>query len=150
FFTAAEFAQAIERACGREHTGTHADVARLMEAIFGLRMATRQAHIREAIGSSNLDRLLAQSGLPRRERASLAAPPPIAELAPPAPSGRYSFGHISPEVPNFRPRRVPWKIVGAVSAALATGALGTALAMASCESKPRPIVVTARESPPPI
>src|ERR1019366_8416953 len=38
YATASDFAQAVERAAGTEHSGTHSDVARLMEAIFGARM----------------------------------------------------------------------------------------------------------------
>jgi len=50
YATALEFAQAVERAAGTEHAGTHADVARLMEAIFGARMALRQDEVRTTIG----------------------------------------------------------------------------------------------------
>ena len=51
-------------------SGTHADVARLMEAIFGARMAVRQEHVRATIGPNELTDLLRESGLPARDRVS--------------------------------------------------------------------------------
>jgi len=147
--SAEEFGQAIERAAGPENVGTHADVARLMEAIFGARMAMRQEQVRVTVGASELTDLLRESGLPSRERMSLADVPTgqlLAELAPPAPTGRYALGtELRAAVEKLRPRRVPWWGVGSVGGGIAIGALVT-LAVVANRSKPGPIVI--RGTPP--
>jgi serine/threonine-protein kinase len=153
--TALEFGQAIERAAGPEHSGTPTDVARLMEAMFGARMALRQDQVRATIGSSDLDDLLRQAGLPARDRVSLADVPTgqlLAELAPPAPTGRYALGtELRAEAAKLRHRRVSWWTVAAVAAGVAVGALAT-LALVKDQSKPAPIVVrsTVAPAPPPV
>jgi serine/threonine-protein kinase len=142
---AAELGAAIERAAGPENIGTHADVARLMEAIFGPRMAMRHGQIRQAVGA-DVDSLLTQSGLPARERVSSLDDRPsgvlLSEL-PPVPSGRYPL-HV--EVAKLRPRRVPWWIAAAVGGGLVAGVAIT-LAVMSPKQKLGPIVV--RGAPPP-
>ncbi|HEY1696344.1 MAG TPA: protein kinase [Polyangiaceae bacterium] len=150
YATALEFAEAVDRAAGPDHTGTHADVARLMEAIFGARMALRQEHVRSTVGPAELTDLLRESGLPTRDRVSSAELPTgqlLAELAPPAPTGRYELGTaMRLEVAKLRPKRVPWLGVGAVSAGVVLG-VGLTLAVVSNRTKPAPIVV--RGTPPP-
>jgi serine/threonine protein kinase len=142
YATASDFAQAIERAAGPEQVGTHGDVARLMEAIFGPRMALRQEHVRATIGPSELTDLLRESGLPSRDRISIADVPTgqlLAELAPPAPTGRYALGtEMRGQIEKLRPRRVPWW--GAVAGGIAIGA---AVTLAVVANRPRvaPIVV---------
>jgi serine/threonine-protein kinase len=142
--TALEFAQAIERAAGPDHMGTHADVARLMEAIFGARMALRQEQVRATIGSGDLADLLREAGLPARDRVSFADVPTgqlLAELAPPAPTGRYALGtELRAQVTNLRPRRIPWWTVAAVAGGIVVGAAVT-LAVVAGRSKPGPIVI---------
>jgi len=149
YLTALDLAQAVERAAGPEGVGTHADVARLMEAIFGGRMAMRQEHVRAAIGPSELTLLLRESGLPSRDRVSFADVPTgqlLAELAPPAPTGRYVLGtELRVAVAKLRPRRIPWWGVGAVSAGIALG-VGVTLAVVARNPRPRPIVI--RGAPP--
>jgi serine/threonine-protein kinase len=144
FATALDFAQAVERAAGPEHSGTHADVARLMEAIFGARMALRQEQVRATIGSNDLANLLRESGLPARDRVSFADVPTgqlLAELAPPAPTGRYALGpDLRAEVARLRPRRISWWTVGAVAGGIVVGALVT-LAVVTNRTRPGPIVV---------
>jgi hypothetical protein len=144
YATAAEFGQAIERAVGADQVGTAFDVARLMEAVFGPRMAARQEQVRATIGPSELTDLLRESGLPARERHSIAdvpTPQLLAELAPPAPTGRYALGtELRAELARLRPRRVPWVGVGAVGAGIAIGVAVT-LAIVASRSKPAPIVV---------
>ena len=141
--TAAEFATAVERSVGKESIGTYADVARLMEALFGARMHVRHENIRDAVGSGVLDNLLLQSGIPARERALEPRPSSalIAELAPPAPSGRYSFGHISPAIEKTRPRRSKWWLMGGVAAGLVTGVPMTVV-LTGRPAIPAPIVMT--------
>jgi eukaryotic-like serine/threonine-protein kinase len=141
FATALEFAQAIERSVGTEHVGTTADVARLMEAIFGPRMAMRQEQVRATIGSSNLAQLLRESGLRARERTLAVGVPTgqlLAELAPPAPTGRYVLGTgLSGRMNRLASRRVPWRSLATVVGGVATGALVT-LAVVSHRSRPAP------------
>jgi serine/threonine-protein kinase len=147
YATASDFAQAIERAAGPEQVGTHGDVARLMEAIFGPRMALRQEHVRATIGPSELTDLLRESGLPSRDRISFADVPTgqlLAELAPPAPTGRYALGtEMRGQIEKLRPRRLPWW--GAVGGGIAIGAAVT-LAVVANRPKAAPIIV--RGTPP--
>ena len=99
--TAAEFADALQRASGgRPNIATPAEVACLVEALFGERLRVRHANIRDALDDgSDVERVLEVSGLNRRpeptpemrERERLA----IQNIAPPAPSGRYTFGNAS-------------------------------------------------------
>ncbi len=149
YATASDFAQAIERAAGPDQVGTHGDVARLMEAIFGPRMALRQEQVRATIGAGELTELLRESGLPSRERISFADVPTgqlLAELAPPAPTGRYALGtELREEVAKLRPRRIPWWAVGATAGGIAIGVVVT-LALVAGRSKPAPIVI--RGTPP--
>jgi hypothetical protein len=149
YATAEDLAQAIERAAGPEHVGTHTDVARLMEAIFGPRMALRQDQVRATIGAGELTELLRESGLPSREHIDFADVPTgqlLAELAPPAPTGRYALGtELREEVAKLRPRRVPWWAVGATGGGIAIGVLVT-LALVAGRQKPAPIVI--RGTPP--
>jgi len=141
--TSAEFAAALERAVGKENIGTHADVARLMEALFGPRMARRHEHIRAVLGDRDVEKLLKQSGLEPRESPTTPPPPKgslLAELAPPAPSGRYSFGHISPALERLRPRKKSWWMaIGSVAGVVA--GLVVTVAVMSRPRAPAPIVV---------
>lgn len=97
FKTAAEFAAALEQAAGRANTATPAEVALLVEALFGERLRVRHERIRDALGDGKeVARVLEVSGLHER-------PAPTDEMrerekrhleniAPPAPSARYAFG----------------------------------------------------------
>jgi serine/threonine-protein kinase len=97
--TAAEFASALDRAAGgREGIASHAEVAGLVEALFGETLRVRHANIRSALAerSSDVDHVLEVSGLNPRP-----APTPemradeqrrLEDVAPPAPSARYAFG----------------------------------------------------------
>ncbi len=99
--TAAEFADALQHAAGgRPNIATPAQIASLIEALFGERLRVRHASIREALhDGSEVERVLEVSGLNRRpeptaemrarERATLE------NIAPPAPSARYTFGNAS-------------------------------------------------------
>jgi serine/threonine-protein kinase len=149
YASAAEFAEAIERAAGPDQVGTHADVARLMEAIFGPRMALRQEQVRATIGAGELTELLRESGLPTRDHISFADVPTgqlLAELAPPAPTGRYALGtELRREVARLRPRPIPWWGVGATAGGIAIGVVVT-LALVAGRQKATPIVI--RGTPP--
>jgi hypothetical protein len=133
YASAHDFAIALERAAGPDQLGTHADVARLMEAIFGARMALRQEQVGAMIGSSDLADLLHELGLPARERVAINDVPArhlLAELAPPAPSGRYALGAELPsETPPPRRRRAALWTGAAATAGIAVGMLVTLAAV---------------------
>jgi serine/threonine-protein kinase len=145
--SARALAQAMERASGPENIGTHADVARLMEAVFGARMAVRQNQVRATIGHELSD-LLRQSGLPTRGPVTTALAPEeavIAELAPPMPTGRYALGtELRAAMARLRTRAVPWRSVAAVSSGVAIGAAVTLMALTH-HGKSAPVV--ARSAP---
>jgi hypothetical protein len=149
YATALEFSQAIQRAVGLGDTGTGHDVARLMEAVFGVRMALRQEHVRAAVGSAELAELLRESGLPAREpKASpdIPQPPLPADLAPPAPTDRYLSRSVSRfEFGRLRALRIPWWSIAGVTGGVAAGALIT-LAVVAHHGKPAPIVVRGDEA----
>ena len=139
--TARAFAQAMERAAGPDNIGTHADVARLMEAVFGARMAVRQDQVRATIGHELAD-LLRQSGLPARDPATTSLMPEgdlLAQLAPPMPTGRYALGtELRAAMARLRPRAIPWRSIAAVAVGVAIGAAVDAhRADASRRSLPR-------------
>ncbi len=105
--TAAELAAALERAAGgRAGIATHAEVACLIEALFGEKLRVRHENIRLALdGSGDGDHVLEVSGLSPRP-----APTPemrareqrqLENVAPPAPSARYAFGASEKAVPTF-------------------------------------------------
>jgi serine/threonine-protein kinase len=126
YATARDFAAAIEAAVGKE-LGAESDVARLVEAVFGARMAARQERVRAAIGGEDLARLLHQSGLRSRESESTEVDVSnklLAELAPAAPSGRYGVGSkmVGAARSGLRARRALWKPGLAVGAGLLVGA----------------------------
>jgi Protein kinase domain len=143
YATALALAQAIERAAGPDNIGTHADVARLMEAVFGARMAVRQEQVRGTIGNELAD-LLRQSGLPARDAAATSLAPEgelLAQLAPPMPTGRYALGtELRAAMARLRPRGVPWRSIAAVGAGVALGAAVT-LTVLTRHTKPSPIVI---------
>lgn len=107
--TAAELAAALEQAARQDRLGaiaTHAEVACLIEALFGDQLRLRHEVIRGVLaGSAEAEHVFEVSGLsPRpvptpemraREQQKLEA------FAPPAPSERYAFG-----APEKAPRRL--------------------------------------------
>lgn len=123
--TAAEFAAALERAAGgRSAIATHAEVACLIEALFGEKLRVRHENIRLALEESGeVDHVLEVSGLNPRP-----APTPemrareqrqLENVAPPAPSARYAFGASEKAERPFdspRVRKIAAIATGAVSA----------------------------------
>ena len=146
------FSQAVARAAGPAQIGTHADVARLMEAVFGDRMAARQEQVRATIGRSDLADLLRESGLPARERALPSASPHFpSELAPPAPAERYVRGtELRAVLAKFRPRRMPWRSIAVASAGVVLGAAATLWLLATrakADGRPSGLAETATAAP---
>ena len=121
--TAAEFADALQRASGgRPNIATPAEIACLVEALFGERLRVRHANIREALhDGDDVEQLLEVSGLNKRpaptaemrEREKVA----IENIAPPAPSARYTFGNASESMLQRRlaSPRVRMAALGAVA-----------------------------------
>jgi serine/threonine-protein kinase len=143
YASARALAQAIERAVGAENIGTHADVARLMEAVFGARMALRQSQVRATLGNELTD-LLHQSGLTARDPTTTPGLPGgelLAELAPPMPTGRYALRtELRAAMARLRPHRLPWRSISAVATGVAIGAIVT-LVVLTHHSKTAPIVI---------
>ena len=146
--TALGFAQAIERATAPEHQGTEADVARLMEAVFGARMGLRQSQVRETIGGNKLADLLRESGLPARDPAKtseVATGKLVAELAPPVPTSRYA--HSAELRARLRLRRVPWRHIAAVATPLCAAAIGAIVTLVVLTHRARPAPIVIRGTP---
>jgi serine/threonine protein kinase len=148
FQTAASFAQAIEGAAGRGNTGSATDVARMIETIFGPRMAVRHEQVRAAMRDvAAADRLFEVSSLPRRAKPTSAQPQStlalIASIAPPAPSARYSFGKGNADYGRLATKRTRWGILGGTAVGLAVGAMITLALAAQRKGAPNtePIVI---------
>lgn len=147
--TAAEFAAALEQAAGRENTATPAEVALLVEALFGERLRVRHEEIRGALdGKDDVARVLEVSGLHERP-----APTPemrqrekrhLESIAPPAPSARYAFGASEKLERRFASPRV--RMIAGIAGALLAIVLmvGIVGRRRSADSEPavRRVVVT--------
>ncbi len=146
--TALGFAQAIARASAPEHVGTEADVARLMEAVFGARMAVRQSQVRETIGGNELADLLRESGLPARDPATTSELPAgqlVADLAPLVPTARYAHG--AEFRARLRLRRVPWRRIAAIATPVAAAAIGAIVTLVVLTHRARPAPIVIRGTP---
>jgi serine/threonine-protein kinase len=124
--TAHDFGEALTAAAGPDGIGSADDVARLVDAIFGKRMAVRQEQVRAVMGEEELNTLLVESGLPLRPHVVVSQFPTgedLAQLAPPAPSGRYVLG--TDLRTELRPGRPSLWVAGAVAFGTALGAAGT-------------------------
>src|SRR5262249_32728064 len=103
--TAAELADALTAAVGRNGIGTPRDVSRLVEAVFGPRLRIRHQKIRDVLEPGVADRLFLASSLPVRpppppDAASVADSLMLAAVAAPAPTARYSFGPLQTPLPR--------------------------------------------------
>ncbi len=148
FKTAAEFAAALERAAGRQQTATHAEVSNLVEALFGERLRVRHEKIRDALhDEEEAKNVIEVSGLNRRpaptaemrERERIA----IENIAPPAPSARYTFGAASEKLfhQKLSPRARLLAIAalgGLVTAGIVIVAIGTKSATKPQPAQPAP------------
>lgn len=144
--TAAEFAQALEKAV-RGDVAKHTEVARVLEAVFGTRLAIRHEKIREILHETDVDAILEQSGLPKRPAPTpemrIANESEIAVLAPLAPSERYSFGNISEEIERQRVNKNRVRVLSGVAGGLVIG-LGVTwgiIAASGRANTPPPVVV---------
>jgi eukaryotic-like serine/threonine-protein kinase len=159
FASAQDFADAIVRGAGRGNLGTPRDVARTIEAIFGLRMAKRHEVIREAVGDDVMATTLFDvSGIPNRPKPQgTASHSPLALLAaisPPAPSERYSFGKASEDYGRIAEKRARRNVAAGVAVGVAVGVMVALLVLARPRGEaaapvdPAPIQAIAPPSPP--
>ncbi len=145
YLNAKDFAEAIERAAGPANIGTREDVARVIEAVFGSRMQARHVKIRAAMpGRDDVDRILTMSGLAVRPSQADLEPKAadaavLAAIAPPAPSGRYSFAPNESPILMLR-RKPPWVVLASVGVGLFIGAVAVFVALS--RRPPRTVVVT--------
>jgi serine/threonine-protein kinase len=144
YVNAKEFAEAIERAAGPANVGTHHDVARVIETVFGPRMQARHVKIRAAMGGrEDVEQILTLSGLASRPALAVepapADPALLAALAPPAPSGRYSFAPHESPILALR-RKPPWVVLSSVGVGLLIGAVAVFLVLS--RRPPRTVVIT--------
>lgn len=142
FASAADFGAALASAAGPENLAPPAEVARLVETLFGDQLRVRHEGIREALGDRDVEHVLEVSGL----RSRPAPSPEMVEalqrgldsVAPPAPSGRYAFG-------DGRPKRWgnPKLWIGIPLAALVL--LGITAAIFATRASPRAEAAVAKE-----
>jgi serine/threonine-protein kinase len=128
YTSAAEFAEAIEKGAGRGNLGTEHDVLRVMETVFGPRLAIRHEDIRAVVGEAEASRLFAATGVvprPRPTAEMLTARASLyAAIAPPAPSERYAFGNLNDSAPVGARKRPPWTVLAAIGGGVVAGAVG--------------------------
>lgn len=149
--SAAEFADALMHAAGgREHVASPAEVAMLVEALFGERLRVRHEGIREALDfdERTVAHVLEVSGLSMRpaptaemrEREKMA----IENIAPPAPSARYAFGAASE---NLFQRGLGTRKarLGALAIAIAALLIGALVVVLVRRKAPPPALATQSE-----
>lgn len=143
--TAAELAAELESAAGRGGVGDARDVSRVVEAVFGPRLAIRHEKVITALGEDAATKLFAASGLPVRpppsSAESVADPVLLAAVAAPAPTARYAFGPTRTPAPGGKARGAVSLVVGAL-AGLALGVLGV-LAWSRHGAPPPPVAAPA-------
>ncbi len=126
YLTARDFAEAIERASGRQNIASWTEVANVIETVFGPRLRVRHEKIRESLRGRDPENIISRSGLPSRppptEEMRLSIPEVLAQIAPPAPSARYTFGNNDYAAKLF-PRRPAWGVIAGIGGAFALGAL---------------------------
>ncbi len=143
FATAKDFAVALESAVGPEGIGTAEQVASLVEAIAGSRIAARHEQVRHVLADDPVaEKLFDDAGLPQRLPEPHAPPTGQAldAIAPFAPSERYAFGAGDRRLGALVERPTRWALVGGVAAGVVIGVAGTvAVAMhGSALARPRP------------
>ena len=131
FQTAADFAAAIERAAGRGNVGRPEDVARVVETIFGERLAARHEQIRASLEDPDFSRSLFEaSGIPERQKPAVPSTASnialLASIAPLAPSERYTFGKGPAEdYERVQAKKTRVGVLSGIAGGVAIGALVT-------------------------
>lgn len=154
--SAAELASAIEKAAGKNGVASHAEVARVVEAIFDHKLRLVHDKLRGALeGTGHAPERLGLALRPPLppDAASLAAAE-LAMLAPPAPSARYTFGHNVSEAGGRRIGASNRRRVMALAGVglfgvtvLVTAALKVALGSSEPRPAPAPVVASAAPAP---
>jgi tRNA A-37 threonylcarbamoyl transferase component Bud32 len=134
FATALDFATALEGTAGPTSIGRPEQVAQLVDALYGRRMAERHQQVRVALADDAVaERLFDEAGFRHRDgTATLAAKSSldaIRAIAPPAPSERYVFGAGPIDLRQIEGRRTQWALVLGVAAGLIVGAAGALFAV---------------------
>ena len=128
YATADDFARAIATAAGKSNIGTEAEVARVVDAVFGARLGVRHEQIRLVVGDEAAKALFEKSEItprPAPENAIAPGSQLYASIAPPAPSARYAFGNLNDSVPlNNELPKVPWPLIGAIGGGVALALIG--------------------------
>ncbi len=145
FATAIGFATALERAAEPSAIGTAEQVASLVEAICGERLAGRHAEVRRVLhDDAAADKLFDDAGLRRRVQGSAPRPPPSPDtldaVAPLAPSERYAFGTNAVRLGLFAERPTRWALAGGIAAGLILG-VGATVAVVTRSRGPAPPAV---------
>lgn len=150
--TALEFATALETTAGPSAIAPPALVARVIETLYGARIADRHDQVSKLLQDETAaERLFVEAGLP--PRTSRSTPPSGATLealrafAPPAPSQRYAFGQGQPDFRQAEVRRTRWAVVAGVATGLTLGA-GGALLFAARRPPPGTAAAHASAEPP--
>ncbi len=120
YATAEQFARAIAHAAGRGNIGTEADVAHVVETVFGPRIGVRHEQVRSVVSDETAKHLFELSHIQPRP-----APPPnemipqpmlYAAIAPAAPSARYAFGNLNDSLSGANPTiKTQWPLIAAIS-----------------------------------
>ncbi|MCA9584679.1 MAG: serine/threonine protein kinase [Myxococcales bacterium] len=132
FKSAAEFSAALMSAAGRDGIAKPAEVACLIETLFGERLRVRHAKIREVVGEGEVERVLEVSGLSARpeptEEMRARDERNLEAIAPPAPSARYAFGSGSELDGGLLSRaRLRYAVLGGVALLGLVVAIGVAV-----------------------
>jgi eukaryotic-like serine/threonine-protein kinase len=152
YLTARDFAEAVERAAGRHNIASATEVANVIETVFGPRMRVRHENIRESLRGRDADEIIIQSGLPARppptNEMRLSVPEALAQIAPPAPSARYTFGNNDYAAKMFPSRKLPWGIIAGVGGGVMVGAI-VVFVLVPRAAAPIAALPTATVAPPP-
>ncbi len=146
FATAEEFSTALASAAGVDGIASADHVARLVEALYGVRMTERCEQVRLVLhDDAAAEALFRESGLRFRARGREVEPEAARDalhaIAPPAPTERDVFagaGHF----PLPDTRRTRWALLGGVAAGLLVGVAGTLFHLARARPAPRPVLAT--------
>jgi len=126
FDSARDFAKALEEAAGHGSIGEPEQVARLLEAIHGARLAERHEQVRVVLADDATTAALFESaGLAFRRSQAAHDTAMLDAMAPPAPSDRYGFGTGVARLGAFHERPTRWALVIGVAAGVVLGVGGT-------------------------
>jgi len=147
YATAAELADALEKAAGPAAVGEHSQVAEMLEAVHGTRLSERHEKVRLALDgdAATTETLFVSAGLAyRRPGGAQSTAARIAAIAPPAPFDRYVFGAGVARLRLLDDRTTRWAIFGSVAAGVVLGVVGT---VALARGRPTSTVASSPATP---